>query len=330
MGVLDQEHDLSRGTVTQCWGCKRWKPCEQHTALNKCVRKVCNSDVQNNSVRKTAKNSAKKWSKKSPKLSKKNLWQHCEKCAKKLWKIFSAGTAGRTIFECEKNLTDFSLFSDQAVSSPLLEGGGVCDSWGSFPSHPGWGTSMYMCSWIFSASPAPPCHWLFLINRGVVVENLDFMPLLACLTKVSKIHICFSRRASADPPPHNNDSQHRSMACHLSSHVLVATSIRSHTRWCKLTKNRKTHLKNCLKQASPPDSENNQHSEGLDSCIESSLSAWLLKADKHQLVSSRCSRLLSLNHMAMCSLCGLFMCHGPLLSVFPSSCYQHAQSHPMM
>ena len=84
-------------------------------------------------------------------------------------------------------------------------------------------------------------------------------------------------------------SQHRNLAGRLSNNVVVATSFHCHTRWCKLTKSRKTHLKNCLKQASPPDSENKQHNEGLDSCIGSSLSALplLLLTDRPSLVLSK-------------------------------------------
>ena len=118
--------------------------------------------------------------------------------------------------------------------------------------------------------------------------------------------------------------------CCLSSHLL-ATSMHSHTRWCKLTENRKTHLKNCLKQASPPDSENNQHREGLDSCIESSLSAWLLKAGSPELVSSRCGKTSfvfescvclsfqfeNTSHQNVCVVFAVSLCHGwkPLLAL---------------
>ena len=63
--------------------------------------------------KKNMRQNREKWPEKSVKNTVKNA-QKCEKC--------SAGTAGRTNFEREKESRNFSRFSGQAVSSPSLEG----------------------------------------------------------------------------------------------------------------------------------------------------------------------------------------------------------------
>ena len=120
-------------------------------------------------------------------------------------------TAGRTAFEY-----DFTVsFPDWL--QPFVGGGEVCDSWDSCPGivstdtcvcirpslasrFPRGCTSEYTCSWTSFADLTSLCLSIVLIQQG----NCGRKPLMFCLfwrvSKMSKIRICFSRRASADLP----------------------------------------------------------------------------------------------------------------------------------